>query len=513
MRRMNLNGTWELRDETGAELCTVEVPGTVISGLYAAGKIENPYDRENEYGVRDLFWKDYQFVRSFVVERRLLEESEVNLVCEGLDTLAQVCINGKELASTDNMHRTYIFPVKEYIREGENEICITFRSVLQFIENYPYKENKTIHVVPCGAMKGNQLLRKGHSMFGWDWGPQLVDAGIWRDIYMEGNSGVKIEDVRIRQFHDEDGSVRVRTTVTVSDAMPMGQLCAAVASAAADDASREQSKAVVTVTLAEKNHKDGTKIASTVKAKYVGAVSSEKNYGDVYEAEIVVENPKLWWPNGYGEQPLYTVTVSAAKESVVNDSTEDMGKDGRISGACTVEKTIGLRTLTISQEADEWGNEFAFIVNGVKIFTKGGNYIPEDAVYPWITRERQEYLLKSCVRANFNCVRVWGGGYYPSDAFYDLCDEYGLIVWQDLMYACNVYDVTDDFAATVRQETLDKCGGCGITRRSRSGAATMRSNRRGITGEIFRRSPCICARTISDCLRIFCQGRCARRTT
>ena len=455
MRRMNLNGTWELRDETGAELCTVEVPGTVISGLYAAGKIENPYDRENEYGVRDLFWKDYQFVRCFVAERGLMEESEVNLVCEGLDTLAQVCINGKELASTDNMHRTYIFPVKEYIREGENEICITFRSALRYIENYPYKENKTIHVVPCGAMKGNQLLRKGHSMFGWDWGPQLVDAGIWRDIYMEGNSGVKIEDVRIRQFHDEDGSVRVRTTVTVSDAMPMGQLCAAVASAAADDASREQSKAVVTVTLAEKNHKDGTKIASTVKAKYVGAVSSEKNYGDVYEAEIVVENPKLWWPNGYGEQPLYTVTVSAAKESVVNDSTEDMGKDGRISGACTVEKTIGLRTLTISQEADEWGNEFAFIVNGVKIFTKGGNYIPEDAVYPWITRERQEYLLKSCVRANFNCVRVWGGGYYPSDAFYDLCDEYGLIVWQDLMYACNVYDVTDDFAATVRQETLD----------------------------------------------------------
>lgn len=454
MRRMNLNGTWELRDETGAELCPVEVPGTVISGLCAAGRLENPYYRENEYKVRELFWKDYQFVRSFVVECRLLEESEVNLVCEGLDTLAQVCINGKELASTDNMHRTYIFPVKEYIHEGENEICITFRSALRYIENYPYKENKTIHVVPCGAMKGNQLLRKGHSMFGWDWGPQLVDAGIWRDIYIEGNSGAKIEDVRIRQFHDEDGSVRVRTTVIVSDAMPMGQLCAAVASAA-DDASREQAKAVVTVTLAEKNHKDGSKIVSTIKAKYVGAVSSEKNYGDVYESEIMVENPKLWWPNGYGEQPLYTVTVSAAKGFIVNDSTENRGKDGQTSATCTVEKTIGLRTLTISQEADEWGNEFAFIVNGVKIFTRGGNYIPEDAVYPWITRERQEYLLKSCVRANFNCVRVWGGGYYPADAFYDLCDEYGLIVWQDLMYACNVYDVTDDFAATVRQETLD----------------------------------------------------------
>lgn len=477
MTILDLNGIWELRDDTGAELCPVEVPGTVISGLYAAGKIENPYYRENEYGVRDLFWKDYQFVRRFVADRELLGQREVNLVCEGLDTLAQICVNGRELAVTDNMHRTYTFAVKEYIREGENEICITFRSVLQFIENYPYKDNKMIHVVPCGAMEGNQLLRKGHSMFGWDWGPQLVDAGIWRDIYIEGNSGVKIEDVRIRQFHDEDGRVRVRTTVVLSDAeevitLPQ-PLCTRASKRNMSDGadgrparrvveksnplldSGEQAGTAVTVTLAEKNHEAVPETLATVTARFVGETSGEGRCGDVYEADIVVENPKLWWPNGYGEQPLYQLTVSVAKESVANDSTAVAGKDGQTSAVCTVEKTIGLRTLTISQEADEWGNEFAFIVNGVKIFTKGGNYIPEDAVYPWITRERQEYLLKCCVRANFNCVRVWGGGYYPSDAFYDLCDEYGLIVWQDLMYACNVYDVTDDFAATVRQETLD----------------------------------------------------------
>ncbi|MEE1032529.1 MAG: glycoside hydrolase family 2 protein, partial [Ruminococcus sp.] len=139
-----------------------------------------------------------------------------------------------------------------------------------------------------------------------------------------------------------------------------------------------------------------------------------------YEAEVLVENPKLWWPNGYGEQPLYDLTVS-------------------LDGAADVKKTIGLRTLTVSQEKDQWGSEFAFMVNGMKIFAMGGDYIPEDAVYPWITKERIDYLLKSCVRANFNCIRVWGGGYYPSDTFFDLCDQYGLIVWQDLMYACNVY--------------------------------------------------------------------------
>lgn len=436
MAILNLNGEWELRDKEGDLLCPVEVPGTVISGLYAAGKIENPYYRENEYAVRELFWKDYQFVRRFVADQELLGQSEVNLVCKGLDTLAQICINGKELACTDNMHRTYSFAVKEYIHEGENEICITFRSVLQFIENYPYQENKTIQYVPCGAMKGNQLLRKGHSMFGWDWGPQLVDAGIWRDIYIEGNSGAKIEDVRIRQFHEKDGSVRIRATVMLSDVDTEIALT--------DLLSLEHTRTVVTVTLAEKNGRALSDVIAIVPAEYQEELSSESCHREIYEAEIVVENPKLWWPNGYGDQALYQLTVT-----VVSSGEKE------VSAKQTVEKTIGLRTLTVSQEADEWGNEFAFIVNGVKIFAKGGNYIPEDAVYPWIKKEQQAYLLKCCARAHFNCVRVWGGGYYPSDAFYDLCDEYGLIVWQDLMYACNVYDVTDDFAATVRQETID----------------------------------------------------------
>ena len=442
MKILDLNGKWELRDAAGAPLCSVEVPGTVISGLCAAGKIENPYYGENEYAVRDLFWKDYRFVRSFVVDKELMGAKELNLVCRGLDTLAQICINGKELAVTDNMHRTYTFSVREYVREGENEICITFRSVLRYIEQYSYRENREIrHVVPCGAVRGNQLVRKGHSMFGWDWGPQLVDAGIWRDIYIEGNSGAKIEDVRIRQSHEADGSVRIRVTIELSDAETAITLPQIL--------SGEQAETAVRVTLAEKDRGDDSGAVAAVTAKYTAEIAGKGRSGDVYEAEIVVEEPKLWWPNGYGEQALYKLTVS-----VEDRAAADAGKDKR-AAVQTVERTIGLRTLTVSQEADEWGNEFAFVVNGVKIFTKGGNYIPEDAVYPWITRERQAYLLKSCVRANFNCVRVWGGGYYPSDAFYDLCDEYGLIVWQDLMYACNVYDVTDDFAATVRQETLD----------------------------------------------------------
>ncbi len=446
MVKLELNGNWELRDAAGALLCPVTVPGSVISGLYAAGKLAHPYDRENEYAVRELFWQAYQFVRSFDADEALMAQNTLTLVCEGLDTLAQIFVNGKALASTDNMHRTYRFSIKEYLHLGCNEICIVFHSVLRFIEEYPYQENKTIHYIPCGAMKGNQLVRKAHSMFGWDWGPQLVDAGIWRPIYIEGTASAGIEDVRIRQIHEKDGSVRVKTTITLSgneiesNCTKWSTLSGAkterdctnqenLAVPSFDTRSSMQAGIAVTVALAEK---EGVEI-SKVPAK---AVASEL----VYEAEITVQHPKLWWPNGYGEQPLYELAVSVDLNG------------GQIQ---RVTKTIGLRTLTVSQETDAWGNEFAFLVNGVKIFTKGANYIPEDAVYPWIDEKRIDYLLQCCVRAHFNCVRVWGGGYYPSDAFYDLCDWYGLIVWQDLMYACNVYDVTDDFAATVRQETLD----------------------------------------------------------
>ena len=150
---------------------------------------------------------------------------------------------------------------------------------------------------------------------------------------------------------------------------------------------------------------------------------------------------KRWGPNGYGPQPLYELLIR------LENPDERLVQEEK--------KTIGLRTLTVSREKDQWGREFAFTVNGVKIFAMGANYIPEDCVYSRITKERQAYLLEWAGRANFNCIRVWGGGYYPSDAFYELCDEKGLIVWQDLMFACNVYEGTEHFLDNCRQEVLD----------------------------------------------------------
>lgn len=408
MQTYTLNGTWQLSaGHRSLESVDMQIPGTVLSGLLAAGKIKDPFYRTNEDATRALFWKDYVFTRTFDVDEELLAQQHIVLVCEGLDTLAEISINGTFLAKTDNMHRTWKFQAKKLLHPGKNEIQIVFRSVLRFIEDYPYEAHKKINYIPCGSMKGNQLLRKAHSMFGWDWGPQTIDAGIFRDIYLQGYSHARIEDIRIHQQHAKN--VSVQTSITLSESVPGQKLCVGLSEDGADKPLQ-------------------TKLCKT-------------NADGVAAVDFVIENPKLWWPNDYGDQPLYIVRTTLLDE------------DGTSLESIT--RRIGLRTLTISQEKDEWGNEFAFCVNGVKIFTRGGNYIPDDCLYTRITEKKLDYILESCRRAHFNCVRVWGGGYYPSDAFYDLCDEKGLIVWQDLMYACNVYDVTDAFAENCRQETYD----------------------------------------------------------
>ena len=408
MQTCTLNGTWQLSaGHRSLESVDMQIPGTVLSGLLAAGKIKDPFYRTNEDATRALFWKDYVFTRTFDVDEELLAQQHIVLVCEGLDTLAEISINGTFLAKTDNMHRTWKFQAKKLLHPGKNEIQIIFRSVLRFIEDYPYEAHKKINYIPCGSMKGNQLLRKAHSMFGWDWGPQTIDAGIFRDIYLQGYSHARIEDIRIHQQHAKN--VSVQTSITLSESVPGQKLCVELSEDGADKPLQ-------------------TKLCKT-------------NADGVAAVDFVIENPKLWWPNDYGDQPLYIVRTTLLDE------------DGTSLESIT--RRIGLRTLTISQEKDEWGNEFAFCVNGVKIFTRGGNYIPDDCLYTRITEKKLDYILESCRRAHFNCVRVWGGGYYPSDAFYDLCDEKGLIVWQDLMYACNVYDVTDAFAENCRQETYD----------------------------------------------------------
>jgi len=402
MNQLSLNGEWILK-QTGADWeIKASVPGSVLADLLDAQKIEDPFWRTNEYAARDLFLNDYSYERCFEVSEGILKSDQVELVCHGLDTLADIYLNDQLLASVNDMHRTYHFSLQKLLLKGENSIKVYFHSPVKFVNQED--ETNDITYASTGSMHGNAALRKPHYMFGWDWGPQLPDAGIWRDIEIQYADDAIISDTRIHQQH-ENGNVSVTADVSIArfHDSPLTVECALLSP-------------------------DG--IIQTQTA----------NIENRSKFEFAVENPKLWWPNGYGEQPLYTVKIRLLKGHTELDTK-----------SCN----IGLRTLTVSTDKDQWGSEFAFTINGVKIFAMGANYIPQDNILRHINQENTERLIHDSARANFNCIRVWGGGYYPDDYFFDLCDRYGLIIWHDLMFACNVYNLNDDFEQNIIQETID----------------------------------------------------------
>lgn len=413
-----------------ADSYQAQIPGSVLSTLLDAGAIEDPYYRQNEYTARDLFWQDYIFERSFEVTQELLNQDVIQLVCYGIDTLADLYINDMHVIYMDNMHRTWRIPVKEYLHEGSNSIRFYFKSTLRYIEEREASApaDKKITIEASGAIAGNQYIRKAHSMFGWDWGAQLPDAGIFRDIEIQAYCTARIDEVKYQQEHAQ-GQVTLQVEAVLECADSMGKR--SIGKDSREEASYEE-------TIYEKTSMEVCVYDPQGHLLDKHIMTTKDNV--TYMSEINIENPQLWWVNGLGGHPLYTVETRL----LTNGEETQIHKD-----------RIGLRTFTVSRDKDQWGEEFAFMINGVKFFAMGADYIPEDCVYNRITRERMEYLVRSSVKAHYNCLRVWGGGYYPSDEFYDLCDEYGIIVWQDLMYACNVYDVTQEFEDSIAAETVD----------------------------------------------------------
>ncbi|MCQ2494244.1 MAG: glycoside hydrolase family 2 protein [Lachnospiraceae bacterium] len=432
MKILELNGNWSFRQISNTEtpVYPVVIPGSVLSGLVDAGAIEDPYYRENEYAARDLFINDYSFFRCFEVDEAFMEQESIDLVCEGIDTVADIYINDEKLAHVENMHRTYRMSVKELLKVGDNSIRVDFVGPLKYISEYQPEEGKEISIIPAGGIAGDQYIRKAHSMFGWDWGAQLPDCGIWRDIRMEGYSDIRIEDVKTVQKH-EDGKV----SLTVQ---------------------------VIFDRVADKRYKLSTTVQHAwVGLKRVFATQAQTrsvlvNIGDEgLTVTFDIEEPKLWWPNDQGEQNLYDIDISLKPVGMLAGGGATATQINKIEPLQTGHMTIGLRTITVSQEKDEWGREYAMCVNGQKLFSMGADYIPEDCIYSRINRERIEYLVSSAARAHHNCIRVWGGGYYPSEDFYDLCDKYGLVVWQDFMYACNIFELNDSFRENIIAETID----------------------------------------------------------
>lgn len=387
--QVNLGGAWRMREADSETWHSAHVPGSVYADLMADGTMPDPFWRENELDAFERMKKDYVYQRTFTVTEAQLAHPHVELVCEGLDTLAHVSLNGREIAFADTMHITWVWDVKEQLHAGENTLEIRFDSPILYCAK---KAEEAPGWESSDATPGFRHLRKAHCMFGWDWGPRLPDAGIWRPIFLRTWDTARLENALMLQaHHDSVVDVTIRPEIAGESAWS--------AEITAPDGE--------VLTLPE-----------TTAAEQV----------------ITIEHPQLWWPNGLGKQPLYRVTV-------------------RLATGDTRMWRIGLRTMTVSREKDEWGEEFCHVVNGVKVFAMGADYIPEDNILARVTPERTRRLLEDCKAANFNAIRVWGGGYYPDDAFYDICDELGLLVWQDLMYACAFYDLTPDFERSIRVET------------------------------------------------------------
>ncbi len=394
-------GSWEFRDAGGDDWLPASVPGCVHTDLMAAGKILDPFVADNELGVQWVARKDWEYRRTFVCDPELLDGGQpVELVCEGLDTLATVFVNGLAVGSADNMFRTWRFDVTHALRSGANELRVRFASAVEWCA-----ARAAERALPQANefFPGAPNLRKAPYHFGWDWGPMLPTAGIWRTLRLE--AGARLTDVHLRQVHAE-GAVTV------------------VAEVAAE---------------AQMNWRTQMRITSPGGAVLESEAPLE---GGSAVVEIAIADPQLWWPNGLGEHPLYQVEVL-----LING-------EGRELDRRTMR--IGLRTIELRQEADKWGRSFTFVVNDVPLFAKGANWIPADSFPSRVTPAIYANLLGAAAAAHMNMIRVWGGGIYEDEAFYDLCDEQGLLVWHDFMFACSVYPFHDPaFLDTVAHEVAD----------------------------------------------------------
>ncbi|HEY4695829.1 MAG TPA: glycoside hydrolase family 2 protein [Candidatus Hydromicrobium sp.] len=406
MKTYSLNGEWKMRNTRDEHWKSAHVPGSVFTDLLREGLMEDPFYRDNEDRALTLSYNDFEYNREFKISGDLLKHDKVFLYCEGLDTLTEIKINGELIARTNNMHRSYEFDVKDTLREGSNNIHILFFSPTRYIERVQ-KELPLMKRINDMVMDGFYHLRKAHSMFGWDWGPKIPDSGIWRNIGLRFFDDARLKDVYIIQNHQVD---KVKLDVKISfEVWKRGEFGLEVLVTSPDD-------------------------------KIICRTQPIDYLNNNCTIAVGINNPELWWSNGYGKQPLYRVSVNLKKGDEILDSREI--------------KT-GLRTLSIRQENDRWGKSFEFEINGAPVFARGANYIIEDNLMSRYSRKRTERLIKDCIEAHFNCIRVWGGGIYPNDDFFDLCDEYGIIVWQDLMFACSVYPTDREFISNVEQELED----------------------------------------------------------
>ncbi|EJC79648.1 beta-galactosidase/beta-glucuronidase [Rhizobium leguminosarum bv. trifolii WSM2297] len=391
---IDLSGSWQLTSIDGEIRSVITLPGDVHTALHRAGLIPDPYFGRNEEKVQWVAEREWAVERSFALPE---VDGDWYLDIDYLDTVASVHVNGFLALEADNSFRRYRPDVSSMLKIGDNVIRIVFASNPAVGAE---RQKKQPFYIPYSTgnspIPDGNMLRKPQCHFGWDWNIAIAPFGLYGTIALKKLETARIEQVVTRQSHNSDGSVDLMVTASLF--------------------AKHAGIAQVYFDL------DGERVRLDV------GVKGETDVHHLFH----IDNPRLWWPSGSGEQALYTLSVGLPTDEVT--------------------KQIGLRTVELITTPDASGSRFAFKVNGREIFCRGANWIPADALFSLSSPEKTEDLLQSAKAANMNMIRVWGGGFYEQEHFYDLCDRLGLMVWQDFMFACNLYPSTEDFLANVTIE-------------------------------------------------------------
>ncbi|RKF20335.1 glycoside hydrolase family 2 protein [Alginatibacterium sediminis] len=410
--RIDLGGAWTLNHSQRSDFQQIaaQVPGTLYTDLLAAELIDDPLYGDNEAKQYWIGESDWSYERHFQLTEAQLD-LRTTLVCEGLDTLCDIFINGQLILSANNQFRRWTTHVSQVLIVGDNHIRIEFRSPFTYAAQQENTHGRVLNQTGIGLhrLNGGGWLRKSPCNFGWDWGPRCVTCGIPGNIYLESISTTSIATAHIHQDHLPNAGVRL----VLSPEM---------------DFSSISPNMTIQVRLTSP---DGEVFESST---HVTPKSSQ-------QLAIEIQNPRLWWPNGIGEQALYHLGLTLYSDNQEIDQWQ---------------RNIGLRKIELNRKPDQWGESFQFHVNGLPVFSKGANWIPADVFPSRIEPELYETLIRDTAAANMNMLRVWGGGIYEPDLFYDLCDKHGIMVWQDFMFACTAYPAFDpSFISNVKIEAAE----------------------------------------------------------
>ncbi|MBC8085204.1 MAG: glycoside hydrolase family 2 protein, partial [Hymenobacter sp.] len=416
-----LHTGWRFRQVGKDNWTPATVPGCVHTDMLAAKQIEDPLYRDNELKLQWIGKTDWEYETTLNVTPATLQRSHVELVFKGLDTYADVKLNDAVVLRADNMFREWRVNVKPQLKAGANRLHITFRSPLNEVAGLPAKYGYNLFAVNDDQAMGivgdkgpvlSPYTRKAPYHYGWDWGPRFITSGMWQPVQLEAWDEAKLTD-----FHVVQRQLSAQTAQLSLEVEYEG---------AATAAGREATLVLETI------GPDGKTIGPPLEQK----VPLQPNR-HVLKAEVQLANPQLWYPAGYGAQPLYSFRARLVQNGKALDE---------------MKTRTGLRTLQLRREHDAYGKSFEFVVNGIPVFAKGANYIPSDIFPTRVTNGRYRKLLQAAKDANMNMLRVWGGGIYESQYFYDTCDEMGILVWQDFLFACSFYPGNQEFMDNVRAE-------------------------------------------------------------